>query len=149
MAARATMRFARPMMTCAAIAAPMAAVWLGMRGSAASASPDTERVANTPPLGALSAKEFRPFKLLQVVQLTSDTARYTFELPRENDELGMTVASCLVVKAEVDGKEVVRPYTPTSSAQQRGTFDLIIKTYRNGKVRVQWWRAVTPPADLL
>lgn len=33
------------------------------------------------------------------------------------------------------GKPVVRPYTPTSPVHQRGTFDLIVKTYPNGKVR--------------
>ena len=113
----------------------MAAVWLGLRGDASAASPASERAANTPPAPALDPKEFRPFTLLRVQPLTRDTARYTFALPRESDELGMTVAGCLVVKAgaEANGKEVMRPYTPTSPAQPGGTFDLVGKADPGGE----------------
>ena len=62
-----------------------------------------EALANTPPSPALDPKEFRSFKLVHKEQLTHDTARYTFALPRASDELGLPVASCLVVQAEIDG----------------------------------------------
>ena len=62
-----------------------------------------EVVANARPTPALTPVDFRAFKLSAKEQLTHDTARYTFSLPRENDELGLTVASCLVVRTEVDG----------------------------------------------
>lgn len=88
----------------AALAVP-AAVWAAHARSAASApSAELERVANTPPKGALEPTEFRGFTLLSVTPLTGDTAKYTFALPRENDELGLVTASCLVVKGEVDGE---------------------------------------------
>jgi hypothetical protein len=62
-----------------------------------------EELANQRPAPALDANKFISLPLVQKKQLTHDTARYTFALPRENDELGLTVASCLVVKADLDG----------------------------------------------
>lgn len=55
------------------------------------------------PAPALSPEEFRKFKLIKAEQLTADTKRYTFQLPREHDELGLTVASCLSLQIDVDG----------------------------------------------
>lgn len=88
-----------------ALAVPAAAVWMGSSNRFASCAPsaEIEKLANTAPKGALDPNEFRGFKLIAVKQLTHDTAQYTFELPHENDELGLTVASCMVVKGEVDG----------------------------------------------
>lgn len=146
-------RFARAFRPAAmgvcALAMP-AAVWAATSNSryaAMAPNADVEVLANTAPKGALDPNEFRGFKLLAVKQLTHDTAQYTFELPHENDELGLSVASCLVIKGEADGKAVVRPYTPTSPVHQRGTFDLIIKTYPNGKVS-QWIAGQKPGASV-
>jgi hypothetical protein len=103
-AARRLASSPRAMAAAAAAMAVPAAVWMAHARSAASApSAELERLANTPPAGALAPTEFRGFKLLSVKPLTGDTARYTFALPRENDELGLVTASCLVVKGEVDG----------------------------------------------
>jgi hypothetical protein len=46
---------------------------------------------------------------------------------QDNASLELPVASCLVTKAEIDGKPVVRAYTPTSDDNTRGHFDLIVK----------------------
>ncbi len=52
---------------------------------------------------ALSPAEFRKFKLHSVKSLTPDTSLFTFSLPEAHQELGLTVSSCLVVKADVNG----------------------------------------------
>mmetsp|Transcript_20300 Transcript_20300/g.33195 ORF Transcript_20300/g.33195 Transcript_20300/m.33195 type:complete len:310 (-) Transcript_20300:41-970(-) len=78
---------------------------------------------------ALSPKEFREYKLASTEKLTHNTKMYRFELPSAQDQSGLTVASCLVARATVDGKKVVRPYTPVSLNHQRGYIDLLIKTY--------------------
>lgn len=51
----------------------------------------------------LSDKEFRPFTLAQVTDVSHNTKLFRFKLPREYQALGLTVASCLVTKAEIDG----------------------------------------------
>jgi cytochrome-b5 reductase len=93
---------------------------------------------------ALSPKEFRKFRLSEVKQLSPNTKMYRYQFPNANDSLGLPVArcvrsllhldlitfcSCLVVKAAIDGKDIVRPYTPVSKNSERGHVDLVIKTY--------------------
>jgi cytochrome-b5 reductase len=78
---------------------------------------------------ALSPSEFRPFKLQSTEQVSHNTTRQRFELQSPEHESGLTVASCIVARAEIDGKVVVRPYTPVSLNNQRGFIELIIKSY--------------------
>jgi len=83
---------------------------------------------------ALNAEKFKPFKLLEVYDVSHNTRKYRFELEDPNQKLGLNVASCLVVSAPIgeNGKAVVRPYTPVSDPEDRGFFDLVIKTYPQG-----------------
>jgi len=78
---------------------------------------------------ALSPNEFRGFKLQSTEQVSPNTTRQKFELQSPDHESGLTVASCIVARAEIDGKVVVRPYTPVSLNNQRGYVELIIKSY--------------------
>lgn len=85
-----------------------------------------------PPPVALSPKEFRPFKLLESETLTHNTKRLRFALPSDAHVLGLPITSCLTVSAdgvEVDGKPVMRPYTPVSRPDAKGYVDLIVKDY--------------------
>lgn len=122
---RSSRAFARAVAAASAASAPLAFTAAGFDGPAP---------ALAPPAPALSPKEFRALTVARVEQLTADTKRVTLTLPSEGVELGGSTASCVVVRAMVDGKEVVRPYTPTTPARQRGTVDLIVKTYPKGKV---------------
>lgn len=81
---------------------------------------------------ALKPTEFQPFTLASSTDISPNTRLLRFYLPREFQTLGMSVASCLVTRAEIDGKAIIRPYTPVSSESTRGTFDLIVKTYPQG-----------------
>jgi len=83
---------------------------------------------------ALDPKNFKPFTLGEVYNINHNTNRYRFLLEDKNQLLGLNVASCLVVKAPIgeDGKDVIRPYTPVSDTQDRGFFDLVVKTYPAG-----------------
>lgn len=83
---------------------------------------------------ALDPNKFQPFKVRDVKQLTHDTKRLRIDLPSEHHVTGLETASCLLAKAEVDGKAVVRPYTPTTKDNQKGYFDLVVKGYPQGKV---------------
>lgn len=80
---------------------------------------------------ALSKSEFRSFELIDRKTLTHNTKRYRFAFPDKNMVSGLTTASCLTVKADIQGKEVSRPYTPVTRNTQKGYLDLIIKTYES------------------
>ncbi|RCH78097.1 NADH-cytochrome b5 reductase, partial [Rhizopus azygosporus] len=48
--------------------------------------------------------------------------------------LGLPIGQHVSVMAEINGKQVSRSYTPTSSDDDRGHFDLLVKTYPNGNI---------------
>jgi hypothetical protein len=116
-------------------AAALPAFALCARALPATASAEAaEAPSLAPPPPALSPSAFRPFRVTRVTTLTRDTKRFTVAFPSESDVSGASTASCLVVKGSVGGKDVVRPYTPVSPASQRGTLDLIVKSYPTGSL---------------
>lgn len=62
------------------------------------------------------------------------TASYRFALPRANDILGLPIGQHVSIAATIDGKEIVRSYTPISSDLDRGQFSLLIKSYPTGNI---------------
>jgi len=48
-------------------------------------------------------------------------------LPNPNDVLGLPIGQHISVRAVINGKEIMRSYTPTSSDDDLGHFDLMIK----------------------
>lgn len=80
-------------------------------------------------LNALSPKEMRTFRIAETKKISPDTALIRVALPSEEHVLGMPVASCLSIQAEVDGQSVGRPYTPTSLREQKGYCEFVVKAY--------------------
>jgi cytochrome-b5 reductase len=93
----------------------------------------------------LNPKEFIPMKLVSKEQLTHNTFHLKFGFPHvafsEDTPIGLNVASCILVKTEMDVKDkdgnvtkkpVIRPYTPTSSVNDKGFLELVIKRYPSG-----------------
>jgi len=54
---------------------------------------------------------------------------YRFALPSPSDVLGLPIGQHISVQAAINGKEIMRSYTPTSSDDDLGHFDLMIKVY--------------------
>lgn len=91
-------------------------------------------VSTAPTTTALVPTAFVDFKLQSVHALTSNTSKFVFELP-EHQTLGMTVASCVMAKfTDAEGKNIIRPYTPTSDADQKGSFEFIVKRYDGSSI---------------
>jgi len=61
--------------------------------------------------------------------LTLDTRRFTFALPSDGHILGLPVGQHVYVSAKIDGKLVVRPYTPVTSDDDEGEVSFVIKVY--------------------
>ncbi|CAD5230720.1 unnamed protein product [Bursaphelenchus xylophilus] len=68
-------------------------------------------------------------KLIEKRELSHDTRAFRFALPTENHVLGLPVGQHVYLSARVDGKLVVRPYTPTSSDDDQGFVEFVIKVY--------------------
>jgi cytochrome-b5 reductase len=55
-------------------------------------------------------------------------------LPNPDDVLGLPIGQHISVQADINGKAITRPYTPTTSDDDVGHFDLMVKAYEKGNV---------------
>lgn len=76
---------------------------------------------------------FNEFKVLKISKISHNTKLIRFEIPNGAD-LGLPIGRHISVRAEIDGVKVIRAYTPTSRPDQKGYFDLLIKSYEFGKM---------------
>ena len=93
----------------------------------------TQQAASSSEDKVLSAASFKKFRVLEVTNTSHNTKLIRFEIPHGKD-LGLPIGRHVSVRADVDGKPVMRAYTPTSRTDQKGYFDLLVKTYEFGKM---------------
>ncbi|KAM9327150.1 NADH-cytochrome b5 reductase-like [Gastrophryne carolinensis] len=108
--------------------------------------PNLLRKANTAvkiedPGVLLSPETFRDFPICSIKEETKDTYRYRFQLP-PGASLGLNLGQHLVLRGQVNGLDVQRAYTPISSVDVRGYFDILIKIYEDGLMSqyIKQWR---------
>ncbi|EMC93880.1 hypothetical protein BAUCODRAFT_212726 [Baudoinia panamericana UAMH 10762] len=92
----------------------------------------------------LDPNKFQEFPLEQRTDISHNTAIYRFKLPSPNAILGLPIGQHISLGAtldvkdpkteKVENKEVVRSYTPISSDNEPGYFDLLIKSYPTGNI---------------
>ncbi|KAJ4834618.1 hypothetical protein Tsubulata_014935 [Turnera subulata] len=81
---------------------------------------------------ALVPREKIPCKLVKKESLSHDVRLFRFALPSEDQVLGLPVGKHIFLCATVDEKLCMRAYTPTSTVEVVGYFDLVIKVYFKG-----------------
>jgi cytochrome-b5 reductase len=108
------------------------ASFVSSSSSSSSTASESATAAKPTPAPALSPKEFRPFRVRSVETLTPSTKRITFALDSPDQSIGLPVASLVLARAKINGKTVVRPYTPTNLNEDRGFLELVVKGYPNG-----------------
>ncbi|EJT97802.1 ferredoxin reductase-like C-terminal NADP-linked domain-containing protein [Dacryopinax primogenitus] len=91
----------------------------------------------------LDPKEWKEFPLVEKIPVSPNTALYRFALPHADDILGLPIGNHISISAEINGKVVTRAYTPTSSDDDLGHFDLMIKTYEMGAIS-KWISLLKP-----
>ena len=84
----------------------------------------------------LNPTEFQEFILQSKKVCSHNVAIYRFALPKATDILGLPIGQHISLAATPRGaeKEVVRSYTPISSDEDQGFFDLMIKSYPQGNI---------------
>lgn len=67
---------------------------------------------------------------------TNTESSYRFSLPRSIDILGLPIGQHISIAAKLPDqpKDVVRSYTPISSDEDHGYFDLLLKSYPTGNI---------------
>lgn len=91
-----------------------------------------ERMANAEELVALNPKKWLEFELIERIDITKDTRLFKFKLPTDEHRLGLPCGFHMFTQAVIDGKLVMRAYTPVSSDDDKGYFTLCIKVYFAG-----------------
>ncbi|RAH48618.1 cytochrome b5 reductase family protein [Aspergillus brunneoviolaceus CBS 621.78] len=84
----------------------------------------------------LNPTEFQHFTLKAKTDISHNVTIYRFALPRPTDILGLPIGQHISLAANIEGqpKEVVRSYTPISSDNEAGYFDLLVKAYPQGNI---------------
>lgn len=82
----------------------------------------------------LDPQNWQEFPLIKKTIVSPNTAVYRFGLPNTEDVLGLPIGQHISVSATIGGKEIMRSYTPTSSDDDLGHFDLLIKAYEKGNI---------------
>lgn len=84
----------------------------------------------------LHKEESRPFKLIGIHKLTTGVqnpvTRFRFSTGDANRSLGLPAGLHIKLEAQVDGNNIVRSYTPTSTVDTKGHFDVVVKIYEKG-----------------
>ena len=81
---------------------------------------------------ALDPKKRIAFTLSERIVLSPDSLLLRFALQSPKHILGLPVGQHMLFSAKINGKLVMRAYTPTSSDHDIGHFDLVIKIYYAG-----------------
>ncbi|CAG2166948.1 unnamed protein product [Oppiella nova] len=67
--------------------------------------------------------------LIEREDISHDTRRFRFGLPSDQHILGLPVGQHIFLTAHVNNQLVIRAYTPVSSDDDQGFFDLVVKVY--------------------
>lgn len=81
---------------------------------------------------ALVPREKIPCKLVDKQSLSHDVRKFKFALPSEDQVLGLPVGKHIFLCATIDEKLCMRAYTPTSTVDEVGFFELVVKIYFKG-----------------
>ncbi|KAG7671215.1 hypothetical protein Ndes2437B_g03830 [Nannochloris sp. 'desiccata'] len=81
-------------------------------------------------LVALNPKKRINFALAEKEELSHNACRFRFALQSPQHRFGLPVGKHVFLYAKIDGELVMRAYTPASSDDELGYFDLVIKIYR-------------------
>lgn len=81
---------------------------------------------------------FKQFRVLKRTQESHNTVRITLDIPGDKD-LGLKIGRHVSVKADIAGNKVIRAYTPVSRIDQKGSFEICVKRYDDGKLSNYIW----------
>jgi len=77
-------------------------------------------------------EELKKVPLIHTTAINYNTFLFRFALPTSDHILGIQTGQHIETQFAMDGKEIIRPYTPISLVDTKGHFDLAIKVYLKG-----------------
>ncbi|KAI7840579.1 hypothetical protein COHA_005732 [Chlorella ohadii] len=112
---------------------PSAAAPAANGAAAAAAAPaaaaPAAAAATAADLVALDPRKRIPFTLVEKEALSHNVRRFRFALQSPQHRFGLPVGKHVFLYAKINGELVMRAYTPSSSDDERGYFELVVKVY--------------------
>jgi len=84
------------------------------------------------PAPFLNPRESQQLELSEKIVVSHDTRIFRFKLPSPSMTLGLPTGMHMTLKAKVNGKPVMRAYTPMTDDSTKGHVDLLVKVYFKG-----------------
>lgn len=109
-----------PILTCSTIK--------DLQSLAVQGSKPVEKPVEEQPI-ALNPRKKIPFTLVEKTTLSRDSRKLKFALQSPKHVLGLPVGKHMFFYATVNGEQVMRAYTPSSSNDLVGFFELVVKVY--------------------
>ena len=79
---------------------------------------------------AMDPEKWQSFQLIEIENISHDVKRFRFVLQSPDHVLGLPIGQHISLKyTDSNGKDVQRSYTPTSSDDDIGVVDFVIKVY--------------------
>lgn len=85
--------------------------------------------ALVPPGKCQFTDDFVAVPLIEKIAVGTNSQVLRFGLPDSSSPLNLSTCACILAKADIQGETVVRPYTPISTNELNGCFDLLVKDY--------------------
>lgn len=86
--------------------------------------------AEAPFLATSNGETYIPLTLRETIRVSHDVRIFRFALAAPAQALGLPAGMHMSFKATIDGKDIVRSYTPiTSDARDKGYVDVMVKVY--------------------
>lgn len=80
----------------------------------------------------LHSTKWKQFKISHIKKISKDTSIYTFNLAYPEDDINLPLGHHIQLRAKINGKQVVRYYTPIFPREKTKELQLMVKTYPNG-----------------
>ncbi|KAL2708518.1 NADH-cytochrome b5 reductase [Kluyveromyces marxianus] len=85
-------------------------------------------------LKSIHTDKWTPLELVDQTIISKNTAIYRFKLKTSLESLNIPTGHHLAVRIPFDGTDEIRYYTPISNKFETGHFDILVKSYPEGKV---------------
>ena len=86
----------------------------------------------------LNPQTYQSLPLIRKDTLARGVLRLVFALPTPNTTLGLPTGQHVAIRAVLDGKSVVRSYTPVSNNADKGVLELVVRCYPDGQLTARY-----------
>jgi len=122
-----------------ALAIAVASAYVYAKNYANKSTSSPQEIDSKAPAAVFQGKEEKVIypKLVKKEVLTQGACPvklFRFKLDNPKQSLGLPIGQHISLMTEIDGEEIKRSYTPTSTNDDLGYFDLVVKIYPKGKM---------------